>query len=417
MKACLGAAIGAALLLAAVAEAGADEPRAFSLVGRRAPDFTVTSAEGRPVTLADLRGNGALVIQFFASYCVECRAEVPALNEAHAALGDQGLRVVGINFGETHQDLQVFVDRCPVKPQYPLYVDAEGSAAGALGVLFVPLNVMIDREGIVRYQAVQLPDDTAATLARFAATGEASGNGGAVGRVAAWFEAFLTSRSVLALPLAFLGGLLSVLLPCVYPVIPVAAAFFGSRASGSKGRAFLLALAYGLGMALLMTALALLALAAGRSIGQIASSRWVNIAVGAVIVFLSLPVMGVIHAGTPTVLGRAQGKALAMKGVPAAFLLGVVSGPVVSVCVAPILGAILLAVAAGGVGLAHGTLLLFLYGLGLATPFILLGTFAGLIKALPKPGRWMRVVQVVFAILMAIVGLYFVVVRGILNYV
>ncbi|GAG15647.1 unnamed protein product, partial [marine sediment metagenome] len=246
-------------------------------------------------------------------------------------------------------------------PAYPLYLDPEGSAAKALHVTAVPLNVVIDRDGVILYHEVMAPKDVSGTLARYLTTGQWEAERGLVGRVAYWFQSLLATRSAWALPLAFVGGMLSVLLPCVYPVIPLAGAFFAGQARGSKKGAFTLALAYALGMALLVTALGLIALTAGAKVQKIAANPWINVGVGVVIVLLSLPVLGVLHLRTPMALGRAQGRAASMRGLPAAFLLGVVSGPVVSVCVAPILGTILVAVSVGGVGVGFGTLLMLLY--------------------------------------------------------
>jgi len=413
----LRAAVWVALLIgaatAAHAQDGADATA--SLVGRRVDDFVVAALDGRRLRLSEIRGDGPVFIQFFASYCKICREEVPVLNDAHRRLKDQGMPVIGITFREGPEGAADFKRKLSEPAAYPFYVDADGAAEKALFVQAVPLNVLIDADGVVRYYDVQLPEDTAEVLSRFLATGQLEPPRGAMARVSAAFKRLLAARSVWVFPIAFVGGVLSVLLPCVYPVIPVAAGFFGSQASGSRGRAFVLALAYGLGMALLVTALGLIALSVGTSVGEIAANRWVNLGVGLAIILFSLPVLGVVHLRTPGALGRAQGKAAAMRGAPAAFILGVVSGPIVSVCVAPILGAILLAVTVGGVGLVRGTILLLLYGLGLATPFIILGTFTGLLKSLPKPGGWMRWVQVAFGVLLALVGLYFALVRGILH--
>jgi cytochrome c biogenesis protein CcdA/peroxiredoxin len=409
------AALTAAVLIAsAITAAHGGTPPApptfATTVGRQAPDFTVQALDGRSVTLAELRGGDALYLQFFADYCIECRAEVPLLNRVHESLGGRGLRVVGINFGEGRAEAERFARR--TSPAYPLFLDPAGAAAKAFNVPFVPMNVLIDRAGVVRYQEVVPPADAATSLGRFLDTGELAPPAGVIGRLGEWLRRLLTSRSPWGLPVAFVGGVLSALLPCVYPVIPVAAAFFAAQAGHSRRRSLLMALAYGLGMALLVTLLGFIAVTAGTSIGQLASNPWMNVGVGVAIVVLALAVAEVIHVRPPEALGRAQGRAAALSGLPAAFLLGLVSGPVVSVCVAPILGAILLAIIAGQVGLAYGTLLVFLYGLGLALPFVLLGTFTGLLKSLPKPGRWMRAVQLGFSVLLALVGLYFILFRG-----
>jgi len=412
VAAAVGAAV-AAVCLAAAQPTTAPTRRSQSLVGRPAPDVTLTTLDGRDVSLADLRGDDVLLIEFFASWCTTCPDQVGELNEVYEALRERGLRVVGVGFGESREGVEAFVRTCgDTPPAYPLYLDPERTAEQAFRVVGVPLTVIVSREGVIRYYDHHLPEDAAETLARYLTTGELEAPRGVLGRVGEAFRSLLAAQSLWAIPVAFVGGVLSVLLPCVYPVIPVAAAFFGAQAGGSKRRAFVLALAYALGIALLVATLGLLALVLKTSVGRIAANPWVNVGVGAAIVLLSLSVIGVVHLRTPSALGRAQGRAAAMRGVPASFLLGVVSGPVVSVCVAPILGSILLAMQGN---VAFGTLLLFLYGLGLGTPFVVLGTFTGLLKSIPKPGRWMRAVQVAFGVLLALVGLYFLVGRGIMR--
>ena len=404
----------AALSLSPV-RADAPDPAAGvrAKVGRPVPEVTLRSLDGADVRLSELRGDGVLLIQFFASWCGACREEVETLNRIHEALGGQGLAVIGIDYREDRAGVEAFVGALGNDPPaYPLYLDPLREAERAFQVVGVPLAVLVDREGVIAYYDYRLPAEPVDSLARFLATGRLEAPTGVAAGLASTFRRLVEARSVWAVPVAFVGGMLSVLLPCVYPVIPVAVSFFAAQAGGSRGRSFLLALAYALGIAVLVALLGLTALLLKKSVGEMSANPVVNVLVGLVIVFLALATAGVVHGRMPAALGRLQGRLAGMKGMPAAFLLGAVSGPVVSVCVAPILGSILL-VMRGEV--AFGTLLLFLYGFGLGAPFVLLGTFTGLIKSLPRPGRWMRVVQVGFGVLLAVAGLYFLVVRGLME--
>src|SRR5512139_364390 len=70
-------------------------------VGFSAPDFTLDSLSGDPITLTDWRGT-VVVLNFWASWCPPCRAEMPALNAVYEKFRDQGLMVLGVN--TTYQD-------------------------------------------------------------------------------------------------------------------------------------------------------------------------------------------------------------------------------------------------------------------------------------------------------------------------
>jgi peroxiredoxin len=136
--------IAAALLLAAaMAPAAATEPR----IGQPAPDFELTMVDGSHVRLSDLRGQ-VVVLNFWATWCVPCRTELPTLDRYFRIVQRHGLRV----FAVTTED------------SLPLYQLQHVFAAMAIGAVRhmhgpyhpldgVPTNYVIDRAGRVRYAA------------------------------------------------------------------------------------------------------------------------------------------------------------------------------------------------------------------------------------------------------------------------
>ena len=119
-----------------------------------APDFTVQTLDGRTVALHDLRGQ-VVVLNFWATWCSPCKAEMPALQRVYADLHAQGLEVLAVTV-ETDQDaLQAFVDAYHLT--FPIGVDATTDVARLYRVQGTPTTFFIDRDGIIRWVVVGGP--------------------------------------------------------------------------------------------------------------------------------------------------------------------------------------------------------------------------------------------------------------------
>lgn len=116
------------------------------LVGQPAPAFSVASLTGPPLTLAGFRGK-PLLLNFWATWCVPCRQELPALQRFAT---DQGGRwaVVGLDELEKAADVQAFAHGLGVT--YPLAVDSDGSIAQRYRVQGLPTSFLVDAGGIIR---------------------------------------------------------------------------------------------------------------------------------------------------------------------------------------------------------------------------------------------------------------------------
>ena len=113
------------------------------------------------------------------------------------------------------------------------------------------------------------------------------------------FDTYLQSSLLASLVIAFLGGVLASLTPCVYPMIPITAGVIGhANVGGSKGRGFVLSLTYVTGMALTYAALGIFAAATGRFFGSINSSPWTFLVVGNVFLLFGLGMLDVMQLPT-----------------------------------------------------------------------------------------------------------------------
>ena len=114
------------------------------LVGRAAPEFTLSPLDGgAPVTLASLRGRPA-VINFWATWCVPCFQEHPLLVSAARSVGDRA-RFLGVIYEDSEEQVRGFLAR--QGSAYPSLVDPGSRTAIAFGVFGVPETFFIDAEG------------------------------------------------------------------------------------------------------------------------------------------------------------------------------------------------------------------------------------------------------------------------------
>lgn len=199
--------------------------------------------------------------------------------------------------------------------------------------------------------------------------------------------------------MAFCAGLLVSLTPCIYPMIPVTASVL-SGGTGSILRHLGRSIAYVLGIATIYSGLGYLSATSGMVFGQWMSNPWL---VGLLVLFflyLAFAMFGFYEIRGFTLIKQGT----VGRGVFSVYLFGLLSGTAASPCLTPPLAMLLGLVAKLGNPVV-GVLLLFAFALGLSTVLILIGTFAGSLAALPKPGTWMFEIQRIFgfAILFAII--------------
>lgn len=116
-------------------------------VGEPAPDFTLTSIDGTSVTLSSLRSRPVLV-NFWATWCPPCRAEMPDLQAVSREYRDQGLVVLGVNLQEERAPVVRYAQTLGLT--FPLLLDPGGTVATLYNVTGLPTSYFVDREGTIR---------------------------------------------------------------------------------------------------------------------------------------------------------------------------------------------------------------------------------------------------------------------------
>jgi len=223
-------------------------------------------------------------------------------------------------------------------------------------------------------------------------------------------NSYLAQSPFLAYLAAFIGGVSTSFEPCIYTMIPITVAFIGSKAGGSKTRGLILSIFYVLGVATIYSALGAFAALSGKLFGQWSQSPWVYLLLANIFILMGLSMLGVFTFRFPAFLGRIHPKTQG-KGFFTIYILGIVSGLVAGPCTAAVLAA-LLAYVATRQNLIYGVSLLFTFSLGMGVLLILVGTFAGILVALPKPGPWMEKVKKGIGWVLILLGEYFLIQMG-----
>jgi thiol-disulfide isomerase/thioredoxin len=108
------------------------------------PPWTGPTADARQVSLAAMRGQ-VVLLNFWASWCVECRHEMPVLERLHRELGRRGLAVVGVNAREGRGTVSRYAGKLGLT--FPLVLDPEGRIGAAHGAAGLPATFLIGRDG------------------------------------------------------------------------------------------------------------------------------------------------------------------------------------------------------------------------------------------------------------------------------
>jgi thiol:disulfide interchange protein DsbD len=236
-----------------------------------------------------------------------------------------------------------------------------------------------------------------ATLVTRAATPRASGAN-------AFVEDMAASSAASTLPaylgLAALMGALSLLTPCVFPMVPITVSYFTGRAEKDRRRAVTQALVYGAGIVFTFTAVgAVLAFGFGASgLNQFAANPWLNLGIAALFIAFALNLFGAFELALPSRLLTRAASADSGRGRYAGTLLMGLAFTLTSfTCTAPFLGTLLVVASQGDWQWPLGGLLVF--SSIFALPFVLLAWAPQAVAALPRSGAWLLSVKATMGLL------------------
>jgi peroxiredoxin len=117
-------------------------------VGQPAPDFALEDTTGRSIKLADYRGK-VVLINFWATWCLPCRAEMPEFETIYRAYRERGFEVLAIDLQETATEVQPFMAELGLS--FPALLDRDGFVSRAYRARALPSSFLVDRQGTIRY--------------------------------------------------------------------------------------------------------------------------------------------------------------------------------------------------------------------------------------------------------------------------
>lgn len=232
------------------------------------------------------------------------------------------------------------------------------------------------------------------------------------GTVASDTVATGSSSLFVMLGAALLGGLILNLMPCVLPVIGLKVLSFAEQAGHDRKRVLGMNLAYSAGLISVFLLLAGLASLAQLGLsnesygwGELYTLGWFKISMVVLVFAMALSFLGVWEIPIPGFAGVGKANDLqAQEGPCGAFFKGVFTTILATPCSGPFLGPVF------GYTLAQSpavTFLVFLFvGLGMASPYLLIGLFPSLIRWLPKPGAWMETFKQLMGFVLMVTVVY-----------
>jgi thiol:disulfide interchange protein len=190
---------------------------------------------------------------------------------------------------------------------------------------------------------------------------------------------------------AFVGGLLMVFTPCVFPMIPITVNFFIKQAEKEHHRPLFLASVYSGTIVVLLT---LTVVAFGQVVVELAEDPWFNLALGGVMVFFALSLFGMYEIELPSFLSRFTSAREGQGGAAGAFFMALTFTITSFTCTGPFLGIMLAPYAELRPPFTYRLLSALVYSATFAAPFFFLALFPTLLRKLPKSGGWMNAIKV-----------------------
>ncbi len=147
-----GLMLAALLLLAAASALAADAGTQLARLPDTpiAPAFELTGADGKVYRLADFEGK-PLIVNFWATWCPPCRAEMPSMQRAWEQVEAEGIGMIAINVGEDAETVQAFLEQVPVS--FPLPLDTDSKVSQRWPMRGLPTTFVVSPEGRLVYKA------------------------------------------------------------------------------------------------------------------------------------------------------------------------------------------------------------------------------------------------------------------------
>ena len=140
------------VLVSGVVAGCSSSPAQSARIGNPAPNFKLPNLEGKTVSLSDLRGK-PVMLNFWATWCPPCRAEMPHIQQVYEEWSDNGLVVLAINLGESSSKVKEFVQSYGLS--FPVLLDTKRDIAEKYNIRgLIPTTFFIDKNGIIQVKII-----------------------------------------------------------------------------------------------------------------------------------------------------------------------------------------------------------------------------------------------------------------------
>lgn len=198
--------------------------------------------------------------------------------------------------------------------------------------------------------------------------------------------------------LGFLGGLVALLTPCVFPMIPLTVSFF-TKKTGSRQKGIFNASLYGFFILLIYVILSIpfhfLDSSNPEILNNISTNVWLNLIFFAIFVVFALSFFGLFEITLPSSIANKVDERSGVGGAIGIFFMALTLALVSFSCTGPILGSLLAGSLSTNGGAIQLTMGMAGFGLALALPFTVFALFPSLLKSLPRSGGWLTTVKIV----------------------
>jgi peroxiredoxin len=119
-------------------------------IGQKASTFELLTIDDKKVDLETFRKDKIVLLVFGATWCPACRHEIPLLKEYYSEFKGDGLEMLNIDIQESKKKVGSFVEKNEIN--YPVVLDSMAEVATLYNVRGIPLNIILDKDGIIKYR-------------------------------------------------------------------------------------------------------------------------------------------------------------------------------------------------------------------------------------------------------------------------
>lgn len=153
--------IAGVIILFYTGKKGADLPQSKAIIGLRAPDLALQDISGKDYTLTEMKGR-VLFLNFWASWCEPCRAEMPSIQALYARFkDDKRFQMLTVLYKDDYSKAADYMKENGF--QFPMFTDTDSKTATSYGITGVPETYIVDKNGILKKRLLG-PEDWNSTL-------------------------------------------------------------------------------------------------------------------------------------------------------------------------------------------------------------------------------------------------------------